>query len=581
MPNVVMYLNDVYDMLMAFMNFWAGDKLAEVQKAVDHIVLTMEIYPRGLSNESLTNESRRLRGGGSSLDFEEVLQPHGNFMGGVQIQNTGQARWGSRRRLSGDTTYARDKAAKAPLNTAELGKNYTEVCPQQDPIFEDPKWRVPMIMVGNETHKKFKAYANTIDGSACPDPHVPCEPRSSPHPFGITVKMMLTDKNDSESKMGTFCLKDTVTHILESNGANVPDFCGDICDTLNGKCARKTVEQYFNKLKPEMLSDYYSELTCTTAPTASPTALPTASPTALPTQPFLATVPVLNFINQCNGFGPCSMSNDASTCYCVAASLEGMYTDEGAVCSDTLEGDVSNRVTVSEDHVDLSRTGTYLVRYNCTTAAGGIATPIVRTVTVFDAVCPTCEVTSHEATTIEASFPFVDHQVLCSDNMDLTPIPASTSGEVDVELTGKYIITYSATDGSHNTNFIRKYNDSVCNAGLSQKRTVLVIDTLAPVISLSDSRQIITPFTAAEEDMQSFSMGRGRRLSNDFDTTKLVSPTKLAVARHNEAYDVASDGASPYSLMKEAPTHYMLHIGVGVGVVGAAVALFVAHRRRS
>jgi hypothetical protein len=309
------------------------------------------------------------------------------------------------------------------------------------------------------------------------NPYMACEPRSSPFTFVLSIKMWLSKENNSEVEMGTFCLKDTVNHILDSNSKS-PNFCGDICDPLYGECSEKTVEQYFNELKPKMLSDYYAGLICTTAPTAAPT--------ALPTEPVLPTVPVLNFINQCNAFGPCSTSNDASTCYCVAASLGSVYTDEGAVCSDTIEGDISGAVTVSGDQPDLSQIGTYQVSYTCSTAAGGVATPIVRTVTVFDAVCPTCEVTSHETTTIEASFPYVDQQVLCSDNMNLIPVSASISGEVDVELTGRYTITYSATDESHNTNFLRKYNNSVCNAGLSQTRTVVVIDTLVPVISLHD-----------------------------------------------------------------------------------------------
>jgi hypothetical protein len=382
MPNVVIYLNDALEMLMAFIRFWAGEKLAEVQNAIDHFVFTMQDYPLGTGNGTALGE-RRLRGGDSFQDFEEELRPRGNFMGGVRVQSNG-------RRLFGDT----GGAAKAPMGVAQLGENYTEVCPVVDPDDGiDSNWRVPMRLQGNATHRRMKDYAfercaleNNIGCEAVcgqiDNPYryrhfdkmnvgaMDCEPRSSPNTFGVTVGIMLTAKNDSAARMGTFCLKDTVTHILDSNGGNVPDFCGNICDQVDGECAKKTVEQYFNKLKANMLSGYHAGLECTTSPTASPT--------ALPTQPFKATVPVLNFINQCNGFGPCSMSNDASTSYCVAASLDGMYTDEGAVCSDTLEGDVSNRVTVSEDHVDLSRAGTYRVRYNCTTAGGGIATPIVR-----------------------------------------------------------------------------------------------------------------------------------------------------------------------------------------------------------
>jgi hypothetical protein len=478
MPNTISYLDDVYDMVQSFIYFWAGDHISDVQKAVDHYELSLK-WRQG---------SRRLRGEASSKTLEEELRPDGNFMGGVEVQSNGRTRRARRledtgergKKERGKQERGNQEANEKVFNTAEFGEGYQEVCPVKVPDDPDRSWSVPVVLSGHSTQMKMKAHALTLGDDVCAgrndNPHMPCEPRSSPYPFVLSIKMVLSKENNSETQMGGFCLRDTVTHILDSNGRKVPNFCGDICDFMGGECTKKTIEQYFNELKPKMLSDYFAGLICTT--------VPTAAPTTLPTEPMLPTVPVLNFINQCNTFGPCSTSNDASTCYCVAASLGSAYTDEGAVCSDTIEGDISGSVAVSGTQPDLSQIGTYQVTYACTTAAGGVAAPIVRTVTVFDAVCPTCEVTSLETATIEASFPYVDKQVICSDNMDLTPVPASTSGEVDVELTGQYIITYSATDDSHNTNFIRKYNNSVCNAGLSQTRTVVVIDSLVPVISL-------------------------------------------------------------------------------------------------
>jgi hypothetical protein len=139
---------------------------------------------------------------------------------------------------------------------------------------------------------------------------------------------------------------------------------------------------------------------------------------------------------------------------------------------------------VTDSHVDLTRAGTYEVTYECSNFQGMPADPIVRTVTVYDDSCPICEVSPESAQlTIEASFPFIDHEVLCSDNLDLAPKAARVTGVVDVELSGTYVLTYSATDAAANTNF-QLHNGAACNPGLSQKRAVTVMDTLAPVISL-------------------------------------------------------------------------------------------------
>jgi hypothetical protein len=146
-------------------------------------------------------------------------------------------------------------------------------------------------------------------------------------------------------------------------------------------------------------------------------------------------------------------------------------------------------VEVGGAQVDLTVAGTYMVTYQCSNSAGIHATPIVRTVTVYDAVCPTCVVESLALITIEASFPYLDHQVMCSDNLDLQPRIASVTGNIDVELTGNYVLTYSATDMAQNTNF-HLLSGVACNAGVSQKRTVTVIDSLKPVITLRSHDQL-------------------------------------------------------------------------------------------
>jgi hypothetical protein len=163
------------------------------------------------------------------------------------------------------------------------------------------------------------------------------------------------------------------------------------------------------------------------------------------------------------------------------------YQDQGATCFDVTDGYINGNLEVSGDTVDLATIGTYTVIYSCQNDGGKEATPIVRTVVVYDDVCPTCAVSAgNTITTIEASFPFIDSGATCSDNLSYDPLSVTVTGSVDVEVTGEYIVTYSATDGAGNTNFNRAWDSSSCNPGLHQTRTVEVVDTLHPVISLHD-----------------------------------------------------------------------------------------------
>merc|ERR1712127_1168881 len=104
------------------------------------------------------------------------------------------------------------------------------------------------------------------------------------------------------------------------------------------------------------------------------------------------------------------------------------YVDDGATCSDQVDGVISQDVEVSGDVVNLGKRGTYKINYNCKDAASNTAVQLTRTVYVADRTCPTCVITGKTSLVREASFP---------DN---------------VELTGKYTVTYKITDEAGNTN---------------------------------------------------------------------------------------------------------------------------------
>jgi len=193
--------------------------------------------------------------------------------------------------------------------------------------------------------------------------------------------------------------------------------------------------------------------------------------------------------------------------YCQAASATATYLDLGAECSDQVDGVINSNVEVSGAVVDLKKVGTYVIDYNCEDSATNNANQISRTVVVFDMVCPTCAVAyegSNEIT-VEASFPLdqgLTDPVQCSDDTTTGSITATQVGaSADVELTGTYIMTFTVTDGNGNNNFNdlatnacticdvlsadgHSLGAAACNTN-SQIRTIHVVDTLAPIITIT------------------------------------------------------------------------------------------------
>merc|ERR1712167_472575 len=175
-------------------------------------------------------------------------------------------------------------------------------------------------------------------------------------------------------------------------------------------------------------------------------------------------------------------ANNAEGTWTVEASRDNNYVDAGATCSDMVDGNISQDVEVSGDVVNMAAVGTYLINYNCEDSAGQKALTATRTVVVEDNICPTCVVPGGtETITVEASFPYTEEEATCTDTLDGALPNSVPYGSVNVELTGTYILTYSATDKNGNGKDISS-NDG-CRAQHYTK-TVVVEDTMVPIISL-------------------------------------------------------------------------------------------------
>merc|ERR1711968_22570 len=90
------------------------------------------------------------------------------------------------------------------------------------------------------------------------------------------------------------------------------------------------------------------------------------------------------------------------------ATHQGNYIDDGATCSDQVDGVISQNVEVSGDVVNLSKVGTYTITYNCKDSANNAAPAAQRTVVVAQTSCPKCTIHGGTNPDIvhEASFPY-------------------------------------------------------------------------------------------------------------------------------------------------------------------------------
>ena len=146
------------------------------------------------------------------------------------------------------------------------------------------------------------------------------------------------------------------------------------------------------------------------------------------------------------------------------------FTDPGAFASDTCEGDI--QVTVGGDTVDTSTVGTHTITYDASDSSGNMATQETRDVEVVDTVAPVINLLGGDPLTVECGTAFTDPGVTIDEVCDTSVAPVVAGDTVDTSTLGDYVITYDATDASG-------------NAATQVTRTVSVVDTAGPVITLN------------------------------------------------------------------------------------------------
>ena len=150
------------------------------------------------------------------------------------------------------------------------------------------------------------------------------------------------------------------------------------------------------------------------------------------------------------------------------------YTDAGADADDNVDGPVITDNIVAVSTVNTSVIGNYTVTYNVSDAAGNAATQVTRTVNVTgDETNPVITLTGDVTVTIEVGTDYTDAGATATDNSDgdLTSSIVTVS-TVNTAIIGSYTVTYNVSD-------------TAGNAATQVTRTVNVVDTTVPVITLS------------------------------------------------------------------------------------------------
>ena len=159
-----------------------------------------------------------------------------------------------------------------------------------------------------------------------------------------------------------------------------------------------------------------------------------------------------------------TLNGDAS----ITHEAGGEYTDEGAVWTDIVDGTGD---VVATGEVNVQVPGSYVLSYNFTDAAGNEAVTVTRTIVVEDTTIPVITLTGDASITHEAGGEYTDEGAVWADIVDGTGDVVAT-GEVDVQVPGSYVLSYNFTDAAG-------------NEAVTVTRTIVVVDTTIPVITLT------------------------------------------------------------------------------------------------
>jgi len=159
----------------------------------------------------------------------------------------------------------------------------------------------------------------------------------------------------------------------------------------------------------------------------------------------------------------------------VTVQVGSSYSDAGASASDNYDSSVPVDTSGS---VNTAVVGSYTLTYSATDSHGNVAVQVTRMVNVVDTIDPEIDIVGSSPVTVQVGDVYVDAGATALDNYDgdITD-EIDTVNPVNVHLVGTYLVRYTVEDSSDNE------ADEVT-------RTVNVVDTTLPVITLSGSTPV-------------------------------------------------------------------------------------------
>jgi len=151
-----------------------------------------------------------------------------------------------------------------------------------------------------------------------------------------------------------------------------------------------------------------------------------------------------------------------------------VYVDVGATAQDDVDGDITSDIVIGGDTVDINTVGVYTISYDVVDSAGNAADTVNRVVTIRDATKPVIILTGFASVTLDQDSEYDDPGATAFDNVDgdITSNIITTGLPIDKSVVGAHTISYDVSD-------------SAGNAADTEYRTVNILDTTKPVITLN------------------------------------------------------------------------------------------------
>ena len=162
------------------------------------------------------------------------------------------------------------------------------------------------------------------------------------------------------------------------------------------------------------------------------------------------------------------------------------YEELGATFTDNY--DANGDAVVGGDVVDSNTLGTYTVTYNVTDSEGNVATQVTRTITVVDTTPPVISLIGEAAITLEVGSTYEELGATFIDNYDVNGDALIGGDTVNTNVVGTYTVTYNVTD-------------SEGNVATQVTRTITVVDTTPPVISLIGDAELTLEVGSTYEEL--------------------------------------------------------------------------------